>query len=262
MVDHRLMKLGKKPAKVDSRTLKLAKYFLSSLPPAPAAVDWTSGITDWGMMLNDSLGDCTIAGCGHAEQVWSAARGGEYTLSDAAILQKYEQWCGYVDGDPSTDQGGVEVDVLNDWRRRAFYGHLLYAYADPDPANLEHVKQAINLFGGVYIGIALPLSAQGQNPWDVSTGDNAIPGSWGGHAVFVPKYETQADGTVLFSCITWGELQGITEAFWLYNDSVNGPYIDEVHALIAPEFLSLKTGATPEGLDLDTLKADLTLITS
>lgn len=262
MVDHRLVKLGKKPPKVDARTLKLAKYFLASLPAPPPSVDWTSGITDWGMLLNDSLGDCTIAGCGHALQVWSAARGGEYTVPDAAVLQKYEQWCGYVDGDPSTDQGGVEVDVLNDWRNRAFYGHLLYAYADPDPTNLEQVKQAINLFGGIYIGVSLPVSVQGQQTWDVSTGDNAVPGSWGGHCVFVPKYRTADEGTVIFTAISWGELYDITQAFWLYNDAANGSYVDEVHALIAPEFLSLKTGDTPQGLDLDTLKSDLVLVTS
>lgn len=262
MVDHQKVKLGKRPAKLDARTLRLAKYFLASLPPAPAEVDWTSGITDWGMMLNDTLRDCTIAGCGHAMRVWSAARGGEYTLPDAAILQKYEQWCGYVDGDSSTDQGGVEIDVLNDWRNRAFYGHLLYAYADPDPMDLEYVKQAINLFGGIYIGLALPMSAQGNRTWDVSSGDNAIPGSWGGHAVFCPKYRTDTDGNLIITAISWGELYDITQAFWLYNDPANGPYIDEVHALIAPEFLSLKTDNTPEGLDLDTLKEDLAIITS
>src|SRR5271154_1969432 len=120
--------LGKKPAKLDRRTLKIEKYFGLELPEAPPEVDYTGGITSWGMMLNDTLGDCTIAACGHAEQVWSRARDGEDTLPDAAILQKYEQWCGYVDGDPSTDQGGVEIDVLNDWHAGGFWRHDLAGY--------------------------------------------------------------------------------------------------------------------------------------
>jgi hypothetical protein len=259
--DYTKVKLGKKTARIDPRTLKLAKYLTDKLSPPLPAVDYTSGITSWGMMLNDSLGDCTIAGCGHAEQVWSAARGGLYTLPDAAILQKYEQWCGYVPGDPSTDQGGVEIDVLNDWRQTSFWAHPLFAYADPDPTNVAHVCKAIELFGGIYIGVQLPLSAQGQTVWDVSSGPNAVPGSWGGHCVFIPKYRTE-NGKVIFTCITWGELLDITQDFWLYKDPENGPYIDEVHALIAPEFLSLKTGETPEGLDLATLQSDLQLVTN
>jgi len=191
---------------------------------------------------------------------------GEYTLPDAAILQKYEQWCGYNPTDPSTDQGGIEIDVLNHWRNSTFWGHPLTIYADPNPNNLDHICQAINLFGGVYIGIALPVTAQSQTIWDVvpdaATNSNAIPGSWGGHAVYVPKYETDANGKKIFTIITWGMLLQVTEAFWLYNDPTNGPYIDEVHALIAPEFMSLKTGKSPEGFDLATLEADLKLVTN
>ena len=63
-------RLGRKCVKTDSRTLRLAKY-TADLPTPPASSDWTKGITQWGMMLNDTLGDCTIAGLGHALQVWT-----------------------------------------------------------------------------------------------------------------------------------------------------------------------------------------------
>lgn len=270
MTDFKSMKLGKQAPKIDARTLKLKNYFLDTLPAPPAEADWTSGITDWGMMLNDSLGDCTIAGLGHAEQVWSAARKGVYTLPDAAILEKYQQWCGYDPADPNTDQGGIEVDVLNKWRKNSFWNHPLTIYADVDPANLDHVCQAINLFGGVYIGIALPITAQSQHVWhDAHDEDdsNTIPGSWGGHAVFVPKYTTNCDGKIVFTCITWGSLQDISEDFWLYNSPKYGAYIDEVHTLIAPEFLSLNSntvpvGTSPAGFDLATLKTDLIAVSN
>jgi hypothetical protein len=250
-----MKKLGKKAAKLDHRTLRLRNYFLDSLPPAPSAVDHTCGITSFGQMLNDSLGCCTIAGLGHAEQTWSACRGGEYTLPDEAILQKYKQWCGYT-GDPSTDQGGVEIDVLNRFNKFGFWKHTLSAYADVDPLNLEHVMKAIEIFGGIYIGVQLPASVQDKPSWDVSTGPDAIPGSWGGHCVWVCAYRTAPDGSIVFTAISWGQLYDITEAFWLYTDKDNGPYIDEVHALVAPEYLSLKTGKSPEGFDLATLLAD------
>lgn len=259
-IEHGRIKLGKKAAKIDPRTFKISKYFTAALPAPPADVDYTSGITSWGMMLNDNLGDCTIAGCGHAEQVWSAARKGEYTLPDAAILQKYEMWCGYNPADPSTDQGGVELDVLNHWRHSpGFWRHPLLAHADVTAHKLKEVCQSIELFGGVYIGVQLPISAQGSSTWDVSSGGDAVPGSWGGHCVFVPKYRTEND-KIIFTAISWGELIDITQDFWLYCDSDAGPYIDEVHALVAPEFLSLKTSDTPIGLDLAQLEADLKLL--
>jgi hypothetical protein len=72
MADHSNMKLGRKAIKTDTRTLALGKYLKPSLPAPPPSKDWTRGITAWSMMLNDKLGCCTIAGIGHAIQVWSA----------------------------------------------------------------------------------------------------------------------------------------------------------------------------------------------
>ena len=145
MVDHTKMKLGKLPPRHDGRTLQLARY-MKALPPPPAAVDWTKGITAFGMMLNDALGDCTIAGCGHAVQIWTANLGAEITVPDPTVEQFYEEWDGYDPADPSTDQGGVELDVLNSWRQGGFAGHILTGFADPHPANLEAVRQAIEPF--------------------------------------------------------------------------------------------------------------------
>jgi hypothetical protein len=84
---------------------------------------------DWGMMLNDRLGCCTISAVGHAVQTWTAnALGRELTVPDSSILEYYEKWDGYNPADPATDQGGVEIDVLNDWRQQGFGGVSLDAY--------------------------------------------------------------------------------------------------------------------------------------
>lgn len=245
MVDHSQMKLGRKHVKTDSRTLKLGKYLKDGLPAAPSAKDWTKGVQDWGMMLNNVHGDCTIAAAAHAIQVWSANTKGEITLPDAMILGYYEKWDGYKPSDPSTDGGGVELDVLNSWQKTAFDGHKLIAYADPVFSNLEEIRQSIALFGGVYIGLALPNTAKTQAVWDVvaNGGDDAKPGSWGGHAVFVPKYDAHT-----FTCITWGELKPMTVAFWK-------EYVDESHALLSHDWLEVK--GSPGGFDLGQLKTDL-----
>ena len=132
MTDHSQMKLGKLARRHDRRTLDMARYMTPPLPAAPSKVDYTQGITDWGMMLNDQLSCCTIAAVGHAVQVWTANAGRESTVPDSTILSYYEQWNGYNPSDASTDRGGVELDVLNHWRQEGFLGHSLDAFVSVD----------------------------------------------------------------------------------------------------------------------------------
>lgn len=246
-VDHSTMKLGRKAVKTDSRTLRLARYLTPALPAPPKAVDWTKGIRQWGMMLNDRLGDCTIAGCAHAVQTWSANLGAEKTIVDADVQAAYEYWDGYRPNHPETDQGGVELDVLTRWRQDSLAGHRLLAFADPTYGSLELARQTIALFGGAYIGIDLPLTAQTQDEWGlVSLTGSGAPGSWGGHCVWVPAYDEFG-----FTCVTWGALKRISNAFW-------SAYVDEIHALLGADWLSAK--GAPNGFDLAALQADLAAI--
>lgn len=245
MADHSKMKLGRKAIRTDSRTLMLGNYLTPSLPPPPPTADWTKGVTGWGMMLNDQLGDCTIAGVAHAVQVWSANTGNTITVADSIIQTYYQNWDGYVPGNPSTDSGGIELDVLTNWQKQGFSGHTLTAFADAKAPNLVEIRQSIALFGGVYIGLALPLTAQNQDVWDVVSGGGAKAkkGSWGGHCVFVPKYDEKT-----FTCITWGQLKTMTLAFWT-------KYCDEAHALLGQDWISAK--GSPPGFDQTQLETDL-----
>ena len=242
------MKLGKLPARNDPRTLKLSKY-LRAIAPAPPAVDWTTKIAAWGAMLNDSTGDCVFAAAGHATQTWTAAQGIERTPPDSQILSYYEQWAGYNPSDPSTDQGAVELDFLNRWRRDGFCGAILSAYADPDPKNIEHIKQSIALFGGVYVGVQLPNSALDQfnagEPWTIA-GDGTIAG---GHALWLPKYDSQ-----WLYCVTWGKLQPMAYGFF-------ENCCDEAHALCSPEFLNAQ-GVSASRVDFAAWDADLEQVVS
>ena len=242
-------KLGRKAVKTDTRTLRLARYLTETLPVPPPDRNWMQGITDFGMMCNNILGDCTIAGCGHAVQVWSLNTGNEETVDDTDIEEAYSEWDGYVPGDPSTDCGGVELDVLKNWRADGLAGHKLIGFAAVNVANLTEICQAIDLFGGVYIGLALPLSAQGQAEWDVVPDDgsgNSSAGGWGGHCVFVAAYNKES-----FTCITWGAPMKMTVAFW-------NAYCDEAYALLGADWMSSK--GAPSGFNLAQLTADLAMI--
>jgi hypothetical protein len=240
------MKLGRKAIKTDSRTLALGNYLKPSLPAPPPAKDWTRGITDWGMMLNDKLGCCTIAGIAHAIQVWSANSTSELTVPDSLVENYYAKWDGYDPADPTTDRGGIELDVLNSWRKDSFDGNDLLAFAAPRFSDLVQIRQSITLFGGVYIGVALPVSAQTQDVWDVGKGADGKKGSWGGHCVFVPKYDEKS-----FTCVTWGGLKTMTIAFWK-------KYCDEAYSLLGENWLTEK--GSPDGFDENQLKIDLSCI--
>lgn len=262
MADHSQMKLGKRPTRHDPRTLRLERYLLPELPPPPATCAWSlMQPAGWGMMLNGpdpanppqipfGVGDCTKAGIAHAIQTWTEVINQRITISDTAILTYYELWDGYVLGDEATDNGAVELDTLNRWRKEGFAGHELLAYAAVPVGDFQKVKQAIALFGGAYIGVGLPITARDQDTWDVVSGGGsaAQKDSWGGHCVWVLAYDEET-----LTCVTWGELKKMTWNFW-------AQYVDEAYALLSPDFITLR-GIAPSGFDLDALKTDLGLVT-
>jgi len=250
MSDHSQMRLGKALPRYDRRTLHLAKYATPALPPPPESVDHVRGIQNWGMMLNDQLGCCTISACGHAVQAWIVSNVDPglpaqiIMPDDDTILRYYEAWDGYEPWEPSSDRGGVELDVLNKWRKSAFEGYQLPAFVSVNHQDVERVRQAVYLFGCLYVGLQLPITAQTQEVWENVDDPNAMPGSWGGHAVVIAAYTPDE-----LTCITWGAPKRMAWDWFL-------KYCDEAYALLSPDFRA------PEGFDLATLEADLKLVTA
>ena len=238
------IKLGKKAPKRKPETLQLANYL--ALPSVPSSYAWLPKIKSYGMMLNDSIGDCTIAAAGHLIMEWTADNKKLFTPRNGDILKAYEAVSGYVPGDPSPDNGAVILDVLDYWRKTGIAGRKITAYAAAEPGNQQHIRASIYLFGGVDLGLQLPISAQGQKVWSVPpeglTGDGA-PGSWGGHSV--PGLAFDANGVTV---ITWGETLRMTWQFF-------AAYCDEAYAIISPDFLA--KSKSPAGVDLASLEADL-----
>lgn len=248
MADHSSMKLGKQAVRHDARTLRLARY-TTALPDPPSSIDWSGQLSNLGVMLNDSLGDCTCAAIGHIVQTWtSQTQDQQVILSDQDILTLYEQSCGYDPDDPSTDQGGIELDVLNYWRKNPVVGHSLDAFCAIQPGDIKDIQNGVWLFGAVYIGLALPITAQTQDVWDLGDlSGNGAPGSWGGHAVCVVSYDETG-----LTCITWGQLKRMTWTFWK-------SYTDEAYALLSPDWIGV-SGDAPSGFDMATLTTDLAAI--
>lgn len=225
---------------------------LESFPTPAAARDYLKAAEaqapgGLGVELNDKLGCCTIAGIGHGGQVVSANTGTMVSPSDAAVLAAYESVDGYVDGDPSTDNGGVETQVLAAAKAGPVAGVQLDDWIPVTPGNLDHITKACERYGGfLYIGISLPKSAQNQTVWTMAAGDgpDAEPGSWGGHCVVVPVYDADS-----FDCETWGMRQKMSRDFWL-------SYVDEAYACLCP-WWTRNGGVSPLGDTRATLLSGL-----
>jgi hypothetical protein len=249
MTDHSQFKLGRKPAVTDPRIPHLSKH-MRMVQPKPA-VDWSGPVKDWGMLGNDIAGDCTCAAVLHQMLVWEANNDSSWAPTTAEALDLYSAITGY----PAQDEGAVEADVLRYWATNGVQGGNgldTIAYAALNPRNLDELRLTVENFGGVYLGLALPLTAQTQSVFDVTSaglaGDGA-PGSWGGHAVIAVAYDVDS-----WQLVTWGKLMKATNAWML-------AYLEEAWAVVSSDWLA-KSGISPSGLDMAALMADMQSITA
>lgn len=237
-------RLGKLPPKFDPRTLRLASYIEKrKLPRIPSAHTLShktvAAFPDLGMMRNDALGDCTVAAIGHAYQTWTVYGGvGPWRPTDDAIVTVYDR----VNG--GADNGAAMLDVLNTVRDTGIGGRRIYAFVAIDPTNHDQVRTAHFLFGGIYAGASMPRAAQDQAVWDVTTGNGSEPGSWGGHAFYVPDYAKKTN-----RCVTWGALQSFTWEWW-------DRYVDEAYAILDADFIG-PDHRSPAGISFAALANDL-----
>jgi hypothetical protein len=237
-------RFGKHAPKQDYRTLRLKDYLTSKLAAPPASYDVLSTVysklktsdptTLFPMDGNDTLGDCTIAALSHAITVYGGLVGKKKIWDKNNVVKLYMHLTGGV------DSGLNELDVLNYWQSNKVDGDKIFAYASIDKKNHTHVKQAIQLFGGVYLGFQVQQNCiqefNARKPW--------IPGplTKDGHAVYAVEYD-KTGVTVL----TWGNTQKATWGWW-------DECVDEAYAILPPE--AKKSDFEP-GFDFNQLKADL-----
>lgn len=249
MIDHTQVKLGKHPPRHDVRTLKLSSYLMpGELPPVPDSQDWGKAVPQWPMYGNDRIGDCGLAGPGHAIQVFHFNAGRPWTPPEADIIKAYSDVSGYDPKTGKNDNGVNLLDVMNYWRKVGIAQNFIGAFVKVNPGDIREVKTALYLFGGLIAGIALPLTAKNQEVWDVvGMGGNATPNSWGGHCVLFSKYAP-------WGAVTWGYVQPFTEAFMTH-------YCDELYAVAAKGWV-MDTGKAPSGVAWRDLLADLQRVTA
>jgi hypothetical protein len=232
------MRFGKHAPKLDYRTFLFPNY-AAGLADPPAEFD---AIKHWDpkqfpMDGNDTLGDCTIAAIAHAITVWSHLIGHRKRPSTASVVKLYRHLTG------GEDTGLNMLDVLNYLRKNVFDRDKVLAFAKLNPRNHKHVKQAIQIFGGVYTGFQCQEAVLddffAKRPW--------TPGrlSQDGHAVWSHGYDAET-----ISNLTWGDRQRGTWEWW-------DETVDEAYVILPTE---AKTPGFAPGFDFAALQTDLALV--
>ncbi len=246
------LRLGKLPPKLDSRTLRLADYVnFAALPPPLPVLDLTTHINPplvWPMDGNDRLGDCTIAAFAHMTQLWTAMSLRPKNPTERSIENLYYA-IGRTEnpGQTKPDNGLAMLDVCNWMTRHSLATEKVAVYVKADLHNHDHIKQAVGLFGGVYIGFGIANAQQtfsefnNRQDWTPQFGTVTE-----GHAVNIVSYDALG-----VECISWGRTQRGTWEWW---DAM----VDEAYAIL-PASWKVK-GRIPNGLDFGTLQVDLAAI--
>lgn len=194
------LKLGGKAPRVDKRTIRLTALWRPELlPPLPDSYDLDTGlgIRDDFMFANDKYGDCVIAGRAHMTLRFEAFEQKEQiSIRDDEVVSEYMR----ESNNEANGPGLVMLDSLNEWRQSGWVvggkTYTIYAFGALDWKNHDEVKYCIYLLGGVYLALALPLTAQSQlsagQPWQVVNPGSAeaAPASWGYHCVYGPAWNS------------------------------------------------------------------------
>ena len=221
--------------------LKLSDYIHAELASPPAAVSRPHPGFAWGMLANDKIGDCVIAMMLHSSRI-SISMG----TSVPAFTDEDDQ---HLFGDHRlqaerpVDGPARSVDervAMRYWEHPGLKTsdgetHQIVATVAVDPGSLTACRIAIDEFVALQIGIALPVTAQGQQEWTVN-GDgktgNSAPGSWGGHGIPYREYDAET-----FKCVTWGAELLLTVPF-------HQDYAQWAHVIVTQEMLN-KQGIGP-----------------
>lgn len=221
---HPIFKLGKRPAKRDTRNLKL-KAILRAPVKVPPEYDFDTvhiGVPT-PVFANDRFGDCVIAGRAHQTLRFELVEQHQViAITDREVINEYFTETG------GPDTGLIVLDSLKRWRKKGWIAagdrYYIMAFAEIDRTMPSEVRRTVFTDLGVGLGLSLPVTAQAEfeaaKPWETTAGPGSTPGSWGGHYVYVTGY------TVLGpTCVTWGRKQRMSWKFF-------GKYCDEAYAII------------------------------
>lgn len=251
-------KMGRNRPVAVGPKFSLKNYLMKSLPSPPPSCNYgkQAGLALSQMYMNDTLGDCVIAGMGHLGGIFTANAGGpELILTKPQVISLYSAIGGYVPGDESTDNGCDEVTALNYWRAHGapIGSHKISNWMAVDATNVSEFQTAIWLFENILFGLELPDAW--VNPFPGKNGFlwtlDGTPDPNNGHCIVGMAYSDK-DKTVGIS--TWGMYGEIANNAVQYYcaPEQNGA----LYTVLSPDIISRAKAKAPNGVDWTQLSAD------
>ena len=218
----------------------LSHYITHDFPIPPSAFDYASDVKSYPMALNDTYGDCTVAGIIHLLQLAYAEIGEVFQYpGDDAVKSTYFDLTG------GADAGCVEHDVLQKWSKDGLFGTKIAAYAPLNINDRDEFRAACYMFGAVYLGVEMPQSAEQQfaegQPWTVSQPPQPPVG---GHCIVATGVNNLG-----MDVVTWGALQPVTWDWW-------DTYKSEAWVVIPEPFVEIDHGPLAN-IDILQLQKDI-----
>lgn len=247
-------KLGRRPPK-NAPALRFARFWTGAIPEHSPAADHFSRVTEWGLWRNDEFGDCGPVSYGNLRKLISLyLTGAEDDVTQDDVLALYKLVNPTFDPDDPGGPGDAGVDMqtmLELALEHGFAGKKPLAFAKVDASNLDELRAAIEIFGGVLLGIDLETAQQSQT--DSGVWDYKKSGEWGGHAVMCGRYvDDTTDTKDRSGVVTWAEVVDFTNAFAKRQ-------LDEVWLVIFEEHLGDK--GFKEGVDRQALASEFFALT-
>ena len=247
------VKAGRLPYVHDQRTFRLSDYLSQEQRVRPPReCNWGKKIQpgQWSSFGNLKINNCTCAAAGHFIMSWTGNIGRLHKPTTKSIVKAYTGITGF---NAKTDGIGEPVEAikaLKYWRKHGIDERKIISFAKLDFKSRVQLKQAIYFYGGCYVGLNLPKSAEKQynesKKWTVprsNANGSGEPGSWLGHALLITGYNSKE-----LTAVTWGKEIVLSLDFW-------ETYVDESYAIFSADFIRNKQ--TPSRISVDVLKKDI-----
>jgi len=203
-------------AKPEALQLNLTDFVDVSKLPTPPRVFGHGLDLVFGMLANNAVGDCVIAGAMHEEMAWGSEVNKVPPFTAQSAIDEYSAITGYVRGNALTDRG-TDMGAAAKYRRQTGLAdangdrHKVLAYLNLH-LNLEHILIASYCLGATGVGVAITASDETQFeqgvPW------SPVPFSPVKGMHYVPILGRNSKGNFLL--VTWGRLHAATPQ-WMNN---------------------------------------------
>ncbi len=243
-------RLGRRPPK-RAPALRLGPLLTGRTPTHPTTADNLGHVAAWELGGNDQFGTCGPTSVANVRRqvVTYLAFGAPFpSLNDVFDLYRRSGNPRFdpalAPDDPRQDDNGVDMQtMLEALLAGGIGGHKPLAFAQVDHSNIDELRAAIDIFGGLLYGVTLEMAQRTQT--DTGLWDYRASPEWGGHAILAGRYTSSPRGEDI-AVVTWAAVVGTTDAF-------EQRQLDEAWVVIWPEHLT--SAAFQQGVDLAALAA-------